>query len=53
VARAIEEGRLALHAWLYDLSAARLCFWDTDRQRFAPEGDGTISVEQIKRHDDA
>lgn len=53
VARAIDEGRLALHAWIYDLAATRLCFWDPERERFSPDGAGAISADQVADHDNA
>lgn len=54
VSRAVDEGRLQLHAWIYDLATASLRFWDTKQQRFVadPHGTGHITREQVEDQDD-
>jgi carbonic anhydrase len=54
VRRAIDEGRLQLHAWVYDLEHANLRFWDSRSKQFV-EGDGTgaISAAEVESEDHA
>lgn len=55
VSRALDEGRLQLHAWIYDLSSASLRFWDSRQERFVsdPNSTGLITREQVEDQDDA
>ena len=36
VARAVEEGRLAVHGWYYDILTGRIEQYDQTRRRFVP-----------------
>lgn len=53
VRRALAEGRLQLHAWVYDLATASLRFWDPAQERFSTHGAGAISPEQVVAEDEA
>ena len=54
VRRALDDGRLELHAWVYDLARGHIRFWDAARQAFVEgEGTGSITREQVIAEDDA
>jgi len=36
VARAVNEGRLAVHGWYYDILSGRIERFDEDAKRFVP-----------------
>lgn len=54
VARALAEGRLELHAWVYDLAHGAIRFWDATTRAFG-EGGGTgaISAADVAAEDHA
>jgi carbonic anhydrase len=54
VARALGEGRLTLHAWVYDLEHGHLRFWDSSLRGFVVgTGTGSISPADVQAEDHA
>jgi carbonic anhydrase len=54
VKRALSEGRLHLHAWVYDLEHGALRFWDQRARAFVPgDGTGTITAGEVEAEDHA
>lgn len=54
VARALAEGRLELHAWVYDLERGHLRFWDASTRSFVEgRGTGSITPDQVTEEDHA
>jgi len=54
VARAVEAGKLTLHAWVYDLTDGKLRFWDAAAGAFVPAevgGTGKISAAEVVAND--
>jgi carbonic anhydrase len=55
VAKAVAEGRIALHAWIYDVKAAELRCWDPQTGTFTAattmSGAGTITAAQVRAND--
>jgi carbonic anhydrase len=55
VAKAVSEGRIALHAWIYDVKAAELRCWDPQSGTFTAantaSGAGTITAAQVRAND--
>jgi carbonic anhydrase len=57
VCDAVNEGKLSLHAWIYDLDTSRLWFYDRNEKGFvdhaaAPDSSvGEISAEDVKAND--
>lgn len=54
VVRALAEGRLVLHAWVYDLHRGHIRFWDSRTRSFAEgEGTGAITPDEVTAEDHA
>jgi carbonic anhydrase len=54
VQRALREGRLELHAWVYDLEHAHIRCWDARARAFVEgRGTGTISPDEVAAEDQA
>lgn len=55
VADAVAAGRVSLHAWVYDLAAGGLRFWDSEAEAFVGAevgATGAISAAEVAANDD-